>query len=50
MTISNIHGAGPEQWDLLIDRWVSRISDLACKQPLSKWSIVAKTNLIGQQL
>ena len=50
MSIINKQGAGPEQWDLLIDRCVTRISDLASKRPLWKWNIADKTNLDVQKL
>jgi hypothetical protein len=30
MSIANKRGAGPEQWDLLIDRCVTPIRDLVC--------------------
>ncbi|KAF8533638.1 hypothetical protein BDD12DRAFT_898353 [Trichophaea hybrida] len=50
MCISNKLGAGPEQWDLLIDHCVVRISDLAPKRPLWKWYKADKTILDGQKL
>jgi hypothetical protein len=50
MSISNKLGAGPEQWDLLIDRCVVRISDLAPKRPLWKRYKADKTILDGQKL
>ena len=34
MSIVNKQGAGPEEWDLLMDRCVTGISDLESKRPL----------------
>jgi len=50
MSIINKQGAGPEQWDLLIDRCVTRISELESKMPLWKRYMADKTNLNGQKL
>jgi hypothetical protein len=50
MSIINKQGAGPEQWDLLIDRCVTRISELESKRPLWKRYMADKTNLDGQKL
>ena len=50
MSIINNQGVGPEQWDLLIDRWVTPISDLESTRPLWKWYMADKTNLDGQKL
>ena len=45
MSIINKQGVGPEQWDHLIDRFVTRIIDLESKRTLWKWYIADKTNL-----
>jgi len=50
MSIINKQGAGPEQWDLLIDRCITRISELESNRPLWKWYMADKTNLDGQKL
>jgi len=50
MSIINRRGAGPKQWNLLIDRCVSRTSDLESKRRLWKWYVADKTNLDGQKL
>ena len=50
MSIINEHGAGPEQWDLLIDRCITHISDLPSKRPLRKRYMADMTNLAGQNL
>jgi len=50
MSIINKKGAGTEQWDLLIDRCVTRISELESKRPLWKRYMADKTNLDGQKL
>jgi len=50
MSIINKQGASPEQWDLLIDRCVTRISELESKRPLLKRYMADKTNLNGQRL
>jgi len=43
MGISNRQGAGPKQWELLIDRCITRISDLASKWLLWKCYMAEKT-------
>jgi hypothetical protein len=50
MSIINRQGAGPEQWDLLIDSCVTRITKLESKRPLWKRFMADKTNLDGQKL
>jgi len=50
MSIISEQGASPEQWDLLIDRCVNRISDLESKRPLWKQYMADKTNFDGQIL
>jgi len=50
MSILNKQGAGPEQWDLLIDCCITRISGLQSKRPLWKRYMADKTNLDGQKL
>jgi len=50
MIIINKQGAGPEQWDLLIDHCITRISELESKRPLWKQYMADKTNLDGQKL
>jgi len=49
MSIIHKQGASPEQWDLLIYRCVTRISELESKRPLWKWYMADKTNLDGQK-
>ena len=50
ISIINKQGTSPKRWDLLINRCISRISDLASKWPLSKWYMVDKTNLDAQKV
>jgi len=50
MSIVNKQDASHEQWDLLIDRCVTRMSHLGSKRPLWKRSMPDKTNLDGQNL
>jgi len=50
MSIINKQGSSPEQWDLLIDRRVTRISELESKRPLWKRYIADRTNLNGQKV
>jgi len=50
MSIINKQGTSPEQWDLLIDRCVTGISELESKRPLWKRYMADKTNLDGQKL
>jgi hypothetical protein len=50
MSIINKQGVGPKQWDLLIDRCVTRISELESKRLLWKRYMADKTNLDGQKL
>jgi len=50
MNIINMQGAGPRQWDLLIDHCITRIRDLASKRPLWKWYTADKTNINCQKL
>ena len=50
MSIVNKQCTGPEQWDLVIDRCVTQISDLECKWPLWKWYNADMTNLDGENL
>jgi len=50
MSIRTMQGAGPEQWDLLSDHCVTRISDLASKRLLWKQYMADRTNLNGQKL
>ena len=50
MSIINKQGAGPEQWDLLIDCCITRISDPQSNKPLSKRYMADETNLNGQKL
>ena len=50
MSSINKQGAGPEQWDLLIDHCVTQISDLASQWPHWKWYMVAKTILDHQKI
>jgi len=50
VTFINKQGPGPEQWDLVINRCITRISDLGTILPLCKWYITAKTDLNGQKL
>jgi len=47
MSIINKQMAGPEQWDLEIDRWVTQISNLASKSPLWICSMADNTNFDG---
>jgi len=47
MSIINKQGASPEQWDILIDRCVTRISDLVSKRPLWNRYMADKTNIDG---
>jgi hypothetical protein len=48
--IINQQGAGLEQWDLLINRCVTRLSEQESKRLLWKWYIAIKTNLDGHTL
>jgi len=50
MSIINQQGAGLEQWDLLIDHCVTRISELESKRPLWKRYMADKTNLDSRKL
>ena len=50
MSIINKQGAGPEQWDLLIDCCITQISELESKRPLWKQYMADKTNFDGQKL
>jgi hypothetical protein len=50
MSIINEEGTRPEQWDLLIDCCVARISDPDSNTHLWEPYIVHKTNLDGQKL
>jgi len=50
MSIINEQGASPKQWNLLIDRCVTGISDLESNRPLWKRYMVEKTNLDGQKI
>jgi len=50
MSIINKQGAGPEQWDLLIDCCITQISELESKRPLWKRYMADKTNFDGQKL
>jgi len=50
MSIIKKQGTGPEQWDRIIDRCVTRISELQSKRLLWKWYMADKTNLDGQKL
>ena len=50
MSIINKQGASPEQWDLLLNRWVTRISELESPRPLWKWYMADKTNIDVQKL
>jgi hypothetical protein len=50
MSIINKQGAGPEQWDLLIDHCVTRISELESKRPRWERYMADKTNLDVQKL
>jgi len=50
MSIINKQGAGPEQWDLLIDRCLNGITKLQSKRPLWERYMTDKTNLDGQKL
>jgi len=50
VSIINKQGASTEQWDLLIDSCVTRISDLASKRPLWECYMSDNPNLHGQKL
>jgi len=50
MSITNMVGAGPEQWDLLIDHCITRISHLASKIVRWKRYMADKTILDGYSL
>ena len=50
MSFINKQGAGPEQWDLLTDCCITRISELESKWPLWKWYMADKTNPDGRKL
>ena len=50
MSIINKQGAGPKQWDLLLDHCVTGLSDLESKSPLWKQYMGDKINLDGQKL
>ena len=50
MRINNKQGASPEQWDLLIDRCVTLLSDLESQRLLWKQYMADKTNHDGQKL
>jgi hypothetical protein len=50
MSLINTQDAGPEQWDLLINRCVTRISELESKRPRWKRYMADKTNLDGQKV
>jgi hypothetical protein len=49
MSIINKQGAGPEQWDPLIDHCVTCISELESKRSVLKQYMADKTNLDGQK-
>ena len=49
MSIMNKQGVSPKQWNLLIDRWVTRISELESKRPLWKRYMADKSNFDGQR-
>jgi len=49
MSIINKQGGGTEQWDLLIDRCVTRISELESKRPLWIRYMPDTTNINGQK-
>ena len=50
MSIINKQGGGPKQWNLLIHRCITRISDPESDRLLWKWYITGKTNLDSQRL
>jgi len=50
MSIINRQGASREEWDLLIDRCVTPITELESKRLLWKRYMADKTNLDGQKL
>ena len=50
MSIINKQGAGPERWDLLIDRCITQISALESKRPVWKQYMADKTNHDGRKL
>jgi hypothetical protein len=50
MSIIDMQCAGPEQWDLLIDHCITRISELGSKRSLWKQFMADKTNLEVQKL
>jgi len=50
MSIIDKQCASPDQWDLLIDRCVTRISELESKRLMWKWHMAHKTNLIRHKL
>jgi len=50
MSIINKQGASPEQWNLQMDHCVTRISDLASKKWVYKWSMTDITKLDSQKL
>jgi hypothetical protein len=50
MGITDKQRAGREQWNLLIDRCVNRISDLESNRPLWIWYMADKTILDGHKL
>ena len=49
-SIINKQGAGTEEWDLLIDRCLTLISELESKRPLWKRYMADRTNLNVQKL
>ena len=49
MSISHKQGANRKQWVLLINRCVTRISDLASTRPLGKRYLAEITNLDGEK-
>ena len=50
MSIINKQGAGPNHRDILINRWITRISELESKRPLWKRYKADMTNLDCQKL
>jgi len=50
MSIIKMQGTGPKQWDLLINLYITRISDGASTRPPWKQYMADKTNLNGQKL
>jgi len=50
MSISKKQGAGPKQWDLQIDRCLTRINNLVSTRPYWKWYMADKTIPDGQKL